>query len=288
MSSPKITITASSGKLGRAVAAELAARDLARQVRLSARDPQKIADLKAQGFETIAADYDDGESLKAAFAGSDAIVLISSEGVNEKRIRQHQTAIDAAKAAGVKRIVYTSTTSPSHDSSFEWSGAHVETEAYLKQSGLAYTILRDNSYFSNNDSLFEQAKVSGTLVFPGIDAKVAYVSHEDVAATIAGALTSAGHENKIYEISGREAVSARELAAALSDVTGRTITAVDVPLQAFHDQFKALGLPEYLVTGLTSFYAALGAGEFSSTSNDIERLAGRPSASARDYLKKFV
>lgn len=288
MTTRKIAITAASGTLGRAVANALAERGLAGEVRLAARSVEKLDDLKASGFEIVAADYDDPASLKPAFAGAEVALIISSEGVNEKRSVQHKAAIDAAKAAGVKRIVYTSTANPSYDSRFEWSGAHVDTEAALKVSGVPYTILRDNSYFANNDMLFEQAKATGTLAFPNPDAKVAYVSHEDVAGALAGAITGSGHENRIYEISGANAYTASDLGAALAEVTGREINVVDAPLQAFHDQFRSMRLPDYLVTGLTSFYATLAAGEFAPTSGDVELLSGKPSTSARDYLRKFA
>jgi len=284
----KITVTAASGKLGRAVAAELQSRGLAGNTRLAARNISKLEDFRAAGFDVVSADYDDPASLTAAFGGADVALLISSEGVNEKRARQHRAAIDAAKAAGVKRIVYTSTTNPVPESRFEWAGAHAETEAYLRASGLSYTILRDNSYFANNDPLFEQAKASGVLAFPGASAKVAYVSHEDIAAASVAALTQTGHEEKVYEVSGSDAVSATELGVLLAQITARPIQVVDVPLQAFHDQFKAMGLPDYMVTGLTSFYATLGAGEYAQPSADFERLTGRKSTPAGEYLKKFA
>lgn len=279
-----IVITAASGKLGQFVADALAGKGLAATVRLAARSPSKLAAYKAKGFEVVAADYEDPASLKAALTGADTLLLISSMGPNEARIAQHHNAIEAAKAAGVKRIVYTSATNPSNSSLFDWAKAHVATEAELKASGIAYTILRDNSYFSNNDALFAGAKESGVLPFPGIAAKVAYVSHEDVAAAIVGALTGTGHDNKTYEIAGAQATSAIELAAILSELTGKEIKALDVPLSAFEDQFRAMGLPEFVVTGVTSFYAALGAGEYAATSGDVELLAGRPSTTARAYL----
>ncbi|THF66430.1 malonic semialdehyde reductase [Pseudothauera nasutitermitis] len=282
-----ITITAASGKLGQAVAAELAARGLAAHTRLAARTPDKLAAQRAQGFATVAADYDDPASLRAAFAGTDALLLISGMGTNAQRAAQHKAAIDAAKAAGVRHIVYTSTTNPSHGSRFEWSGAHADTEAYLQAAGVPYTILRDNAYFSNNDALFAQAVASGTLAFPDIDAKVGYVAHEDVAAAAAGVLTGPA-TNAVFEISGAQAYSARELAAELSHLAGRPVEAVQVPLQAFTDQFRALGLPEFVVSGVTSFYAALAAGEFALISQDVERLGGRTTTSAREYLRRFT
>ena len=283
-----IVITAASGKLGAALADAFKAKGLAGQVRLAVRSPEKIADRKAEGFEVAAADYDDPASLAAAFSGAEIAVIISSAGPNEGRIPQHHNAIEAAKAAGVTRIVYTSATNPVGTSRFDWAKAHEATEAELEASGIAYTILRDNSYFSNNDPLFANAKASGVLPFTGIDAKVAYVSHADVADSIVGAVTGSGHENKIYEIAGAEAYSAVELAALLSELTGKEIKALDVPVSAFEEQFRSMGLPEWVATGVGSFYAALGAGEYAATSQDVERLAGRPSTSARDYLRAFA
>ena len=281
-------ITAASGKLGQTLASAFAAKGLASTVKLAVRSPVKLAAQQAQGFAVVAADYDDLASLKAAFAGEDVAVIISGVGPNEARIAQHHNAIEAAKAAGVKRIVYTSATNPAATSRFDWAKAHVATEAELKASGIAYTILRDNSYFSNNDPLFANAKQSGVLPFTGIAAKVAYVSHEDVADAIVGAVTGTGHENKVYELSGSEAWSAIDLAAILSEVTGKQISALDVPVSAFEDQFRAMGLPEFVATGVGSFYAALGAGEYAATSHDVETLAGRPSTSAKAYLARFA
>ncbi|MFT0859256.1 SDR family oxidoreductase [Ancylobacter sp. G4_0304] len=283
-----IVITAASGKLGAALADKLAARGLSAQVRLAVRSPEKLAARKAQGFEVVAADYDDAGSLKAAFAGADIALLISGVGPNEVRIRQHHNAIDAAKAAGVTRLVYTSATNPVAASRFDWAAAHEATEAELKASGLAWTILRDNSYFANNDPLFADAVKNGVLPFPGIEAKVAYVSHDDVAESLIGAITGTGHDNRVYEIAGATAYSAVELAALLTELTGRKVDALDVPVKAFEDQFLAMGLPDWVASGVASFYAALGAGEYAQTSGDVERLAGRPSTPARAYLKAFA
>lgn len=283
-----IVITAASGKLGSTLADAFKAKGLAGQVRLAVRSPDKLAARKAEGFEVAAADYDDPASLKAAFAGAETAVIISGVGPNDARIAQHRNAIAAAKAAGVSRIVYTSAVNPVSASLFDWAKAHEATEAELKASGLAWTILRDNSYFANNDPLFANAGESGVLPFPGIDAKVAYVSHQDVADSVLGAVTGAGHENRIYEIAGSEAWSATDLAAILSELTGKEIKALDVPVAAFEAQFRAMGLPDLVAIGVASFYAALGAGEYAATSTDVERLAGRPSTRARDYLAAFA
>lgn len=283
-----IVITAASGKLGTTLAHALKAKGLAGQVRLAVRSPEKLADRKAEGFDVVAADYDDPASLTAALAGAQTLVLISGVGPNEARIAQHHNAIEAAKAAGATRIVYISATNPVAASRFDWAKAHQATEAELKASGLSYTILRDNAYFSNNDALFASARESGVLAFTGIESKVAYIAHQDVADSIVGALLGTGHDNRIYEIAGAQAWSAIELAAIFSELTGKEIKARDVPVSAFEEHFRGMGMPEWVVTGVGSFYAALGAGEYAATSNDVERLTGRPSTSALDYLASLV
>lgn len=280
-----IVITAASGRLGRATAQALEARGVApSSVRLAARSPESLAALAAHGFEVVAADYERADTLEAAFQGADTVLLISSMGVDADRIRHHRHAIEAARRAGVRRIVYTSATHPTADSQFEWAGAHRQTEALLQASGLAWTILRDNAYAANNAGLYAQARETGVLALPGVDAKVAYVTHEDVAAALAGALATPGHDGRIYEITGPEAVDGHRIAALLSEVYARPVTAVDLPLADFAQGLRAAGLPEFVVTGVTSFHAALAAGEYAQVSDDVARLSGRPAQPLRTYL----
>ncbi|MBV6670059.1 NAD(P)H-binding protein [Xanthomonas euvesicatoria pv. alangii] len=198
-----IAITAANGHLGQAVAAELLARNAASRVRLAVRSTEKLQTQQDQGFEVVRADYDDPASLDAALAGVSTLLLISSNGTNEDRIRQHKTAIDAARRAGVARIVYTSFTNPSFDSAFVWAHPHAETEPYLKDSGLAWTILRNNRYFTNIDPMLEQAVQKGTFAIPGASGKVAYAGHDDLAAAAATVLLQDGHAGKTYELTGR-------------------------------------------------------------------------------------
>lgn len=280
-----IVISAAGGKLGTALADELVKRGKASGVRLATRAPEKLAHRVSQGFETVRADYGDPASLSAAYSAADIVLVISGEGPNEVRIAQHRNAFEAAKAAGARRILYTSAVNPTSASRFGWARAHEASEATLKSLGVAYTILRDNSYYSNIAALLTQAKETGALPFPGIDAKVAYVDHADVAGALAGALLGEGHENKVYEISGANAYSIVDLAALLTEVAGREVKAVEAPLSAFEENFRTMGWPEFVVEGVAGFFAAMGAGEYAATSQDVERLAGRPSTTARDYVK---
>lgn len=283
-----IVITAASGNLGQATAKALQTKVDPKNIRLAARSVDKIADFAGQGFGVVQADYENAASLRTAFEGADSVLIISSAGPNAVRAAHHKAAIDAAKAAGVKKIVYTSAVNPVSSSRFVWAPAHETTEGYLKASGVPYVILRDNSYASNNDGFYAQAKETGTLALPGAATKVSYVTHEDVAACAAAALTGSGGTNATYELTGSEAFDAHDIAKVLSQVTGRTINAVDLSLTDLGGFFASIGLPPFVVEGLVSFYAAAAAGEYSAVSNDVQKLTGRPAQSLRDYLRKFA
>lgn len=280
-----IVISAASGKLGQAVADELIKRVPISEIRLAARTPLKLEAWKSRGAAVVQADYDDPASLNDAFAGAEVVFLISSDGPNDVRIRHHKNAIDAAKRVGVKRIVYTSFVNPTAESKFTWAIPHVETEPYLKASGVPYTILRDNQYASNLDGLIAQAKETGVFALPGATGKVAYVTHVDIAAAAAAVLTQPGHENKTYELTGAEALDGFEIAAVISQMAGREIKAANPPPEDAAAHFRSMGLPEFAVAGLVSMYAAAEAGEYATVTHDVETLSGRPAESARAHIK---
>jgi NAD(P)H dehydrogenase (quinone) len=283
-----IVVTASSGRLGRAVAAELARRGKASETRLTARSPAKIADLGEQGFATARADYDDAASMRAAFEGADVLLLISGTTANESRVQEHRRAIDAAKAAGVGRVVYTSYANPSPKSLFPFAAIHGDTEAYLAEAGVPYTILRNNPYAANLDRSLEQSRGNGVLSSPGADAKVAYVTHADAAAAAVGVLVGDGHEGKTYSVTGPEALTLHEIAALLSAARGKPVNVVKSALLEVRAHLQSMGLPQFLVEALVGSNAATAAGEYAGVSPDAARLAGRPTQSIRDYVKRFA
>lgn len=280
-----IVITAASGKLGRAVADELSTRVPVSEIRLAARTPAKLEAWKNRGISIIRADYDDPASLNAAFSGAEAVLLISSDGPNDVRIRHHRNGIDAAKRTGVKHIVYTSFVNPSRQSKFIWAIPHAETEPYLKASGIPYTILRDNQYASNLDGLITQARETGTFALPGATGKVAYVTHSDIAASAAAVLTQRGHEYKIYELTGPEALDGFQIAAIISETAGRQIKTVDLAPEIAAANLRSAGLPEFVVEGIVSMYAAAQAGEYATVTHDVKLLSGRPAMPIRAHVK---
>lgn len=280
-----IVITAASGRLGKAVAEELAMIVPVDEIRLAARTLEKLDEFKRRGFAVVKGDYDDRRTLDAAFDGADTVLLISGAGPNEVRTRQHRDAVAAAKKAGVTRIVYTSVVNPSPESQFIWARPHYDTEACLKSSGMDYTILRDNPYAANLDDLLVHAVDQGVLAFPGAEGKVAYVTHNDIAAAAAQVLTGQGHANKVYHMTGPESVTGVELAEMLSHATGREVECVNAEPDAFRSMFRSMGFPEFVIEGLISFYQASGAGEYSTVSSDIETLTGRPPKAMQAYIE---
>ena len=283
-----IVITAASGKLGRAVADELSKRVPVSEITLGARTPAKLGVWKNRGLGVVRADYDDPASLNAAFAGADVVLLISSDGPNETRIRHHKNGIDAAKRTGVKRIVYTSFVNPTPQSKFIWAIANAETEPYLKASGVPYTILRDNQYASNLDGLIAQATETDTFALPGATGKVAYVTHADIAAAAAAVLTQRGHEYKTYELTGPEALDGFQIAAIISEAVGRQIKTVDLAPEIAAANLRSAGLPEFAVEGIMSMYAAAQAGEYATVTHDVKLLSGRPATPVRAHIKAMA
>jgi NAD(P)H dehydrogenase (quinone) len=270
------------------VAVELEARGHVRDVRLTARSPDKLLELAARGFAVARADYGDRASMDTAFAGAAALLLISGVTQSELRIKEHRNAIDAAKAAGVGRIVYTSFTNPTGASLFPFAAIHGDTEKYLQGCGVPYTILRNCQYAANLDGSLAESKLSGLLASPAADAKVAYVTHADAAAAAVGALLGEGHAGKTYEITGPEALDLHEIAAVLAEARGTPVHVVRSALADLKAYYQSRHLPPFHVEALVGASAAAVAGEYRRVSPDAERLAGRPTQSIREYARRFA
>ncbi len=279
-----IVITGASGQLGRQVAHALAERISPTTVTLGARDPGKIADLAAKGFRTAAVDFDRPESLAAAFAGADTALIISGDAPNDIRIRQHRTAIDAAKTAGVGRVAYTSFTHATPASLFPFAAIHADSEAYLKASGLAYTILRNNQYAEN--LTLAAAKQTGLLALPGIAGRVAYISRADIAAATAAALIQPGHDGKTYELTGGEALDLVAVADLLAAQWRIPVRAQEISLPDYGQALSDRGLPPFVVEALVGLRRAVAADEYATVHGDAQRLAGRPPEAIRAYLMR--
>ena len=282
----KIGVTGASGQLGRMVVQQLLGKCPATDVVAIVRDPAKADDLAAAGVEIRVADYDDRASLNAAAAGLDRLLLISSSEVG-RRFPQHANVIDAAKAAGVKHVVYTSAPKAT-TSALVLAPEHKATEEYLESSGLEYTVLRNNWYTENYAQSMQAARQSGVLVAAAGEGRVASATRADYAEGAAVVLVGDGHEGKVYEFSGDNAWDYHELAATIADVTGTACVYRAVEPEDVVAAMTGAGLDE----GTASFVAALdeniAQGALSEATSDLSTLIGRPTTPLKESVEELL
>lgn len=297
----KIVITGASGQYGRLATQGLIERGLARDLILMTRTPAKLADMAALGCEVRYGDYDHPASMVSAMAGADKLLLISGTRVGA-RVAQHQAAIDAAEAAGVGHVVYTSfigIDDPANPA--EVRHDHIETERLIRASGLAFTFLRDAHYA---DAMILMAgpgvMASGQWISNAALGKEAMVWRDDCAACAVAVLTGAGHENRTYDITGPELQDFAEVTALMAELTGVPLEYVAVDDEAQYAIFDAMGIPRRPVDDqyvgaipwnsddMVTFGAAIRGGFLAICSDDVERLLGRPARSVRQMIAENV
>lgn len=279
-----IAISGASGHLGRLTAGFALERADASKVVLLTRSPEKLADLAANGADVRAADFADPAGLQDALAGVDRLLLISTASVGD-RVEQQVAAIAAAKAAGVKHVLYTSAPRAAADNPAIAAEDHFATEQALEASGLAYTHLRNNLYSELQIGEGAPAVASGQLFTNAPDGKVAWLSRVDLARAAAAVLTDeSGHENQVYELGGAEALTRRDFAALLTDITGKPVEVVAVDDAGLTAGLTAAGLPDFLIPVLVTFGVAARDGWLDEPSDIIERLTGTPATPLRETL----
>ena len=224
----KIIVSGASGQLGREVVQDLLARGVpARNLILVSRTPESLRDFAKLGASTRFGDFSRPESLPAAYAGGRRMLLISIGFSNVPRPVAHKRAIDAAVAAGVQQIAYTSFVSISGGDTSGIAADHYQTEEILKKSGVKWTFLRNSIYM---DGLVPQAAkmvALGHTVAAANESKLGYVTRADCAAAAAAVLSTPGHENKAYDITGSQLIGTRDIAAAAAAATGKSIAVSD-------------------------------------------------------------
>lgn len=214
----KLLITGATGKFGTKVMEILLKTVPANQLAVSVRNPEKAEVLRAQGVDVRQGDFDQPETLDAAFAGVDRLLLISADGDNETRIRQHANAVAAAERAGVSFIAYTSLAN-AQESKNLFAPTHQATEAAILKTGIPYSFLRNNWYLENEISGIQGVLAGAPWLTAAADGKVGWALQQDFAEAATAVLAGEGHENTIYELSGKP-LTQEELAAALGEVLG--------------------------------------------------------------------
>ena len=266
-----IAITGISGQLGRLIADSLVTRaaDVPR-VGL-ARTPDSVA---IEGVDVRRFDYDHPATLVPALTGIDTLMLVSSSAVG-RRERQHRAVIDAAKAAGVGRIVYTSLLH-ADTSALSLADEHVATERALVESGIAHTILRTGWYTENYTASVPSALAHGAFVGSAGDGRIASATRADYADAAAAVLTDDGHAGQVYELAGDSAYTLTDLAAELSRQAGRDIPYVDLPEADYAAALVGAGLPQPLAAALAGYDVAAAGGALFHDGDALSRLIGRP------------
>ncbi len=267
----KIAVSGATGQLGRLVVQQLLARVPAADVVALVRTPAKAADL---GVAAREADYTRPETLSAALAGVETLLLISSNEVGQ-RVAQHRNAINAAKAAGVKHIVYTSLLHADR-SPLNLAPEHVETEALLKASGLAYTVLRNGWYTENYTGSVGAAVAGGAFIGSAGDGRISGATRADYAAAAVQVLSTAGHEGKTYELAGDTAFTLADLAAEISRQTGKAIPYRNLPPADYAAALKGFGLPDDVAQLIAGWDVDASQGALFDDSRQLSALTGRP------------
>ncbi len=277
-------VTGASGKLGRRVIELLLAAG-EKSVVAGTRDPSKLSDLAAKGVAVRKVDFDDAATLSAAFAGVDRLLIVSTDALDRpgRRGEQHLRAVEAAKKAGVKHIVYTSLANPV-GSAVTLAPDHVLTERALAESGVAHTVLRNALYAENLLGSLPGALASGKLVTAQGTGAAAYVTREDCARAAAAALTSTFSGSRTLEITGPAVVSGDEIARLASQVTGRPLVHTAIPADDLRQGLLGYGLPAPIADLVVSFDVAIANGEYQGVSPAVADLTGRAPAHLSDWL----
>ncbi|MNJ85935.1 Quinone oxidoreductase 2 [compost metagenome] len=280
-----ILITGATGNLGTATVQFLLKKVPADQVAVLVRDENNAADLKALGVDVRTGNYHDKDSLVKAFNGVEKLLLISSNDFND-RLGQQKNAVDAAKEAGVKHILYTGASIQNLEQSALKTimGDHFDTEKHILDSGLTYTFLRDNLYADVLPMFVGEQVLESGINFPAGNGRVPYALRTEMAEAFANVLSSAGHENKTYEISNTESYSYQDLADALSAHSGKSVAYNDISGADFSKALTEAGVPEAMIGFSLGFATATKDGDFDIPNTHLEQLLGRKPSSLNQFV----
>ncbi|ELN5832036.1 NAD(P)H:quinone oxidoreductase [Escherichia coli O8] len=277
-----IAITGATGQLGHYVIESLKKMVPVSQIVAIVRNPAKAQALAAQGITVRQADYGDEAALTSALQGVEKLLLISSSEVGQ-RAPQHRNVINAAKAAGVKFIAYTSLlhadTSP-----LGLADEHIETEKMLADSGIVYTLLRNGWYTENYLASAQAALEHGVFIGAAGDGKIASATRADYAAAAARVISEAGHEGKVYELAGDSAWTLTQLAAELTKQSGKSVTYQNLSEADFAAALKSVGLPDGLADMLADSDVGASKGGLFDNSKTLSKLIGRPTTTLAESV----
>jgi NAD(P)H dehydrogenase (quinone) len=273
-----IAITGATGQLGQLAIAAIKARAPQANIIALARDPARVEGTPARAF-----DYTKPETQVAALQGVKTLVLISSNDFND-RAGQHRAAIHAAKAAGVARIVYTSILK-GDASALILAQDHIATEADLKTSGIAATVLRNGWYTENYTGSLQASVAHGALIGSMGTGRISTAARADYAEAIAVTALDDSHAGKTYELAGDAAFTMQDFAAEVSNQTGKTIPYNSLPPETYAGILQSFGLPQALTVALADSDDHASRGALFDDSRTLSTLIGRPTTPIAETIK---
>jgi len=283
-----ILVTGATGQLGAAVVRQLLARAGASQIAVLVRDPGKAASLQQLGVSVRVGDYGDGGSLASAMEGADSVLLIASSEFGQ-RMRQHQNVIDAARAARVGLLGFTSRSlSDMEGSQNAMMRDYFETEARIRQSGVPAVIFRNALYLDTLPvSLGGPAVFKAGIRVPAGQGAVAYALRREMGEAAANAMLDHPGGDRTYVLAAPRAYTFDDVARALSEISGSTVAYTPVSDDDFVAHATGQGVPEPMARHLTGFFADVRANQLNQTSTDLQALLGRAPASLKDGLAEL-
>ncbi|BEP12882.1 SDR family oxidoreductase [Acidothermaceae bacterium B102] len=277
-----IAVTGATGQLGHLIVEGLLASGVpAADVVAFARTSEKAGDLAARGVQVRVADYDEPATLAPALAGVDVLMFVSGSEAG-RRIPQHAALVDAAKAAGVARIVYTSITH-ADTNPMALAAEHKATEELLAASGIPYIALRNSWYIENYTSQLDDYLARGAIVGAAADGSVSAATRADYAAAAVAVLTGAGNDRVVYELGG-PAFTIAELAATITEVTGVTVVSTNLSTTDYAEALESYGLPAPTAAFVASLDEGIAHGELEVSDADLVGLIGRPATPLADAV----
>lgn len=282
----KILVTGATGKFGSIVVNRLREKIGTSDLMVSVRDTQKALHLEQAGIEVRQGDFDQPEALVKTFQGVDRLLIISTDGDNETRIRQHLAAVDAAKKAKVGLIVYTSV-AKADESTLGLAQVHRTTEEAIKASGIPYRILRNNWYLENEVGSLQGAAAGAPWVTAAGAGKVGWALRREYAQAAANALLLDETENKVYELSG-PLYSQREVVAVVENVLGRSIPFIEVDDEAYLQGLKQAGFPDFVADMIGGIQKAIREKALEVESDDFEKLLGHSLVGLKTAIEEVL
>jgi NAD(P)H dehydrogenase (quinone) len=282
-----ILVTGATGHLGTQVVKHLQQHLSLAQFAVLARNPSKAQAMIKQSIQVRIGDFDQSETLISAFRGIEKLLLISTMEMN--RFEQHKRVIDAAKQAGVKHLVYTSLAIQNIETSAvkDLMMSHFQTEDYLKQSGLTYTILRNTMYAEAIPQIIGEHAASSGIQLAGGTGKVPYAFRAELGEATANVLMQDGHENKIYHLVGSIAYSYQDVADAMSQNLDNQVHYTPLSAEHYRDQLASMGLPEFLIYLTAGTVMDIQNHQYELDSTDLESLLGRKTERLEHYLSSI-